>query len=179
MLVVKMDSPFAMENYIESPVCKSTYTPYWSKFKNGILVRCTYHELKASEIIVELYHKPLIGMKKMLGTKIIPLKDVVDVSFAKSDMIIHQKKNENEDVDSDDLDRPAQTCEVQGTISIGTFPKHRQKGEDELIAFREQYLCIKVNEANVFNDINDGGDVEAWVQVNWGGIAKDTRHFKR
>lgn len=95
-------------------------------------------------------------------------------------MVIHTKDDSNNQVINDeDLDKPAQTCVVQGTVSIGCFPKWRQKGEDELLAFREQYLCIKVNEANVFGDINDGGDVEAWVQVNWGGLSKDTRHFKR
>ena len=44
---------------------------------------------------------------------------------------------------------------------------------------KERYLCIKVLEANVFGDLSDGGDAEVWCQINWGGLSKNTRHFKR
>jgi len=44
---------------------------------------------------------------------------------------------------------------------------------------RERYLCVKVNEANVFGDLNDGGDAQVWVDVSWAGVTKQTRHFKK
>lgn len=180
-LVIKMDNAQAIDNKVQSEVVKNTFTPYWSKIDKGITFRGTYHELKASELIVEIWHKPM-GFAKKLGEKIVPLKEVIDVNFAKADVIIHESEGTGgagEILNDDDLDKPAQTCEVQGTVAIGSYPKYRQKGEDELIAFREQYLCIKIIEADVFGDISDGSDVECWVQVNWGGVAKDTKHFKK
>jgi len=82
-------------------------------------------------------------------------------------------------LNDDDLDKPAQTCIIQGTVSVGSFPKFRQIGEDELVGMRERYLCVKINEANVFGDLNDGGEAKVWVDVLWSGITKSTRQFKR
>lgn len=44
---------------------------------------------------------------------------------------------------------------------------------------KELYLCIKINEANVFNDLSDGGDAIVWCEVSWGGLSKKTRNFKK
>ena len=44
---------------------------------------------------------------------------------------------------------------------------------------RSQYLCVKINEANVFGDLNDGGDAKVWCDVSWGGVLKQTKPFKR
>jgi len=65
----------------------------------------------------------MLGNKE-LGRKIIPLSDVVDIAFAKADMIIHRSKP-GPILRDEDLDKVAQTCEVQGTVSIGSFPKYR------------------------------------------------------
>jgi hypothetical protein len=92
-------------------------------------------------------------------------------------MVIHRRVSDV--VNDEDLNRPAQTCEIQGTVSIGSFPQWRQKGEDELVASKERYLCIKINEAQVFGDLNDGGDALVWCQVSWGGLTKKTREFRR
>ena len=59
------------------------------------------------------------------------------------------------------------------------MPRWRQVGEDDTVKFNDQYLAIKINEANVFRDINDGGDAAAWVEINWGGTTKKTREFKK
>lgn len=61
----------------------------------------------------------------------------------------------------------------------GSFPKWRQKGEDELASMRERYLCIRINEANVFGDLNDGGEAIVWCDVTWAGITKRSRQFKK
>ena len=92
-------------------------------------------------------------------------------------MVIH--KDLSGVIDEDDFDKLAQTCVIQGTVSVGSFPKWRQKGEDELVAMRERYLVVKINEANVFGDISDGGEALAWIDVIWGGVLKTTRKFKR
>ena len=94
-------------------------------------------------------------------------------------MVIHKTIDTTDIVDEDDLDKPNQMCDVQGTIGIGTFPKWRQKGEDELIRIQDRYLCVKINEANVFGDLNDGGDAKVWIDVTWAGVTKMTRQFKR
>ena len=44
---------------------------------------------------------------------------------------------------------------------------------------KDRYLCIKINEANVFGDISDGGDALVWIDVIWAGVIKQTRKFKR
>jgi hypothetical protein len=44
---------------------------------------------------------------------------------------------------------------------------------------QEQYLCVKINDANVFGDLNDGGDAIVWVDVTWAGVIKKSRNFKR
>ena len=75
--------------------------PYWAKFKSGILFRGTYHELKSQELIVTLYNKGTIG-RDMLGTKIIPLREVIDINFAKTDMVIHRPKSDKPIIDDDD-----------------------------------------------------------------------------
>ena len=90
-------------------------------------------------------------------------------------MVIHRK----EEISDSDLDKPQQTCEISGSLQIGTFPKWRQKGEDELIRMRDRYLCVKINEANVFDDISDGGEPRVWIDVTWGGVTKRTRDFRR
>jgi hypothetical protein len=68
---------------------------------------------------------------------------------------------------------------VQGTIATGCFPKWRQIGEDDTIRMKDQYLCVKINDANVFGDINDGGDPIVWIDCKWAGVVKKTRQFKR
>lgn len=115
----------------------------------------------------------------LIGQKIIPLRDVIDVSFAKTDMVIHRKKDDEYDSDDEGMNRKSQTCEIQGTVQIGSRPKWCQKGEDELVAKKERYLCIKINEVKVFDDLNDGGDATVWCHVTWGGLTKKTREFKR
>ena len=52
-------------------------------------------------------------------------------------------------------------------------------GEDDLVGMTERYLCVKINEANVFGDLSDGGDAKVWCDVQWSGITKSTREFKR
>ena len=111
-----------------------------------------------------------------LGTKIIPLREVIDVAFAKADMVIY--KGEGTD-DGDDLDKQAQTCTIQGTVNVGSFPRYRQQGNDETVKFMDQYFCVRINEAKVFNDLNDGGDAIVWIDVQWAGVIKQTKQFKR
>ena len=95
-------------------------------------------------------------------------------------MVIHKNEVKGGPIDEDeDLDKLAQTCIIQGTIHVGTFPKWRQKGDDELVGMRNRYLCVKINEANVFGDLNDGGEAKVWVDVQWAGLLKKTREFKR
>ena len=109
-----------------------------------------------------------------MGQKLVPLKEVIDVNFLKCDMVIHRTTEV-----SDDLDKKAQTCTVQGTVSTGCYPKWRQVGDDETVRMAEQYLCVKINEANVFGDLNDGGDAAVWVECKWGGVIKKSRQFRR
>jgi hypothetical protein len=44
---------------------------------------------------------------------------------------------------------------------------------------RNRYLCIKITEAAVFGDLQDGGDPSAWCDVSWAGVQKRTRVFKK
>jgi len=176
-LVFQMDSAMAIEKSVETTVQKNTFLPYWDKIDRGILFRGTYHELKNQELIVSIYKSNLIG-SDLIGQKIIQLRDVVDEGFAKGDVVIHRKESDN-NVDDDDLDKPAQTCIVQGTVNIGTQPKYKQSGEDDTVAMKDTYLCVKINEANVFGDLSDGGDAQVWIDVIWAGMTKQTRKFKR
>ena len=122
-------------------------------------------------------NKLLLGSKE-LGKKIIQLKEVIDINFAKTDMIIHKAEGKTAD-DDDDLDKMPSSCCIQGTVLTGSFPKFRQMGEDDLVGMEERYLCVKINEANVFGGLSDGGDAKVWVDVQWAGITKSTREFKR
>ena len=38
---------------------------------------------------------------------------------------------------------------------------------------------MKINEANVFGDLSDGGEARVWIDVTWGGMVKSTRPFKK
>ena len=143
----------------------------------GILFRGTYHELKAKEIIVTVYRTGALT-DKPIGTKIVPLREVIDVMFAKADMVIHKGEGSKATAD-DDFDKLAQTCTVQGSVLLGSAPKWRQKGEDELVTMRSRFLCVRINEANVFSDLNDGGDAIVWIDVTWGGVTRRTREFKK
>lgn len=64
-------------------------------------------------------------------------------------------------------------------MATGSFPKYRQLGNDDLVRFHDQYFCIKVNEAKVFDNLMDGGDCLVWIEANWGGVIKKTRNFKK
>jgi hypothetical protein len=120
---------------VKSEVLNENYTPYWEKLKNsaggkkeitGLLFRGTYHELKSQEIIITLRNKLSVG-SSVLGTKIIPLRDVIDINFAKTDMIIHKNstKTSNAQESDDDFDKLEQVCSVQGSIIFGSYPKWR------------------------------------------------------
>ena len=87
-------------------------------------------------------------------------------------MIIYKGESENEE-------SRQQICTIQGTVVMGSWPKWRQVGEDETVRMGDQYLCLKINEANVFRDINDGGDASVWIEAKWGGVVKKSRMFKR
>jgi len=52
-----------------------------------------------------------------------PLREVIDINFAKADMVIH--KDFSGVFNEDDIDKLAQTCVIQGTVSVGSFPKWR------------------------------------------------------
>jgi hypothetical protein len=163
---------------VESPVQKNTFLPYWAKIEGGITFRGTYHELKDQELIVTLKNKGILS-DTILGTKLMPLREAIDVNFCKGDMVIHKEIKTGPIADDEDLDKLAQTCIIQGAINVGSFPKWRQKGDDELVGMRNRYLCVKINEANVFGDLNDGGEAKVWVDVQWAGLLKKTREFKR
>lgn len=68
-------------------------------------------------------------------------------------MVIYKDHNKSKDVN-----HVTSTCNVQGTVIIGSHPKWRQFGDDEQLNKSDQYICVQINEANVFRDINDGGD---------------------
>jgi len=44
---------------------------------------------------------------------------------------------------------------------------------------RDRYLCIKIDDAHVFDDVADGADVKVWIDVHWAGVVKTTRQFKK
>ena len=48
-----------------------------------------------------------------------------------------------------------------------------------MVQFKEQYMCVKINEANVFGDLNDGGEAKVWIEVQWAGVTKKSRQFKK
>lgn len=48
---------------------------------------------------------------KVIGTKLMPLTEVIDVNFGKIDMVIH-KKELTLPIRDEDLDKDAQTCEL-------------------------------------------------------------------
>jgi hypothetical protein len=75
---ISLDSPQAIRKQVKSAVQKNNLMPYWAKIEGGILFRGTYHELKSQELILTLYNKNLLGADE-IGTKIIPLRDVIDV----------------------------------------------------------------------------------------------------
>lgn len=100
-----MDSPQAIKNQVASAPIQNTFLPYWAKIKDGIIFRGTYHELKSQELIVKLYSSDGFP-DTLVGQKIIPLRDVIDVSFARTDMVIHRSVVE-EFNDDEDLNRPA------------------------------------------------------------------------
>jgi hypothetical protein len=43
----------------------------------------------------------------------------------------------------------------------------------------DYYFCIKINQANVFGDLNESGEAIVWCEVTWAGITKETRHFMK
>lgn len=47
-----MDNKLAIKTEVKSEKCTNTFTPYWQLIKGNLVFRGTYHELKASEIIV-------------------------------------------------------------------------------------------------------------------------------
>jgi len=61
--------------------------------------------------VITLYNKGIIGATK-LGEKIIQLREVIDVQFAKTDMVIHKSDDTGPILNDDDLDKPAQTCVI-------------------------------------------------------------------
>jgi hypothetical protein len=72
--------------------------------------RGSYHELKAEELLLTLKQKNMMGSEP-IGTKLVPLTEVIDVNFAKTDMVIH-KKALTLPIKDEDLDKDAQTCEL-------------------------------------------------------------------
>ena len=103
-IVISLDSPQAIMNQVQSKDIKNTILPYWPKIdqgSKGITFRGTYHELKSQELTVSLYSKE--GLRDYpIGEKIIPLRDVIDVSFAKTDMVIHKKEGFSQDIENDE-----------------------------------------------------------------------------
>jgi hypothetical protein len=67
--------------------------------------------LKASELVVTIKDKGTLTSKDV-GSKILPLSEVIDVCFAKADMVIHRKdggpkKVQMEDDDDEAFDKDA------------------------------------------------------------------------
>lgn len=85
-----MDSPQALKSLVGSEPLKNNTLPYWAALnQGGIVFRGTYHELKSSELILTLYNK--VGFtESSIGTKIVQLREVIDINFAKTDMVIHR-----------------------------------------------------------------------------------------
>lgn len=113
--------------------------PYWAEVNDGgnkgILFRGTWHELKAAELTITLKNKINALTSKDIGSKVVPLSEVVDVNYAQADMVIHKKEKSSkvEFDDDEQLDKDAQTCTIQGSVNIGSEPKWRQKGEDDVL----------------------------------------------
>ena len=44
---------------------------------------------------------------------------------------------------------------------------------------RNRYFCVKINQAQVFGDLRDGGDPKVWCEVRWAGMSKETPRFNK
>jgi hypothetical protein len=112
---------------VTSETAYNNFNPYWKKLARGVKFRGTWHQLKSQEVIVSIRQAGML-LAPPIGTKIIPLREVVDVQFAKTDMIIHDRgktKARSQADDEDEFDDSAQVCTVQGTVMIGSCPKWR------------------------------------------------------
>jgi len=47
------------------------------------------------------------------------------------------------------------------------------------VALNNYYFCLQINEANVFQDISDGGEALVWCDVIWNGVRKESRRYKK
>jgi len=68
--------------------------PYWSQIERGsaskgIVFRGTYHELKSQDLTLTLWDNKNLLDSKLIGTKQMPLREVIDIAFARTDMVIH------------------------------------------------------------------------------------------
>lgn len=175
-MTVLLNSKQAIQKNVKSEILKNTPNPYWDILTDGqIIFRGTYQELKQQELLITLLDNSSLLQSDEIGSKLIPLKDVVDNSFAKTEMVIWRDKNKSDN----EINRRQIGCTMQGVVQVGSFPRWRQQGDDDSVKFADQYLCVQINEANVFRDINDGGDAQAWVEVKWAGSSKRTKKFKK
>ena len=90
---------------MNSDVQQNTNLPFWKALSNGIVFRGSYHELKAEDLLLTLKQKNMMGSVN-IGEKLVPLTEVIDVNFAKADMVIH-KKPLTLPIKDEDLDKEA------------------------------------------------------------------------
>lgn len=83
---------------IKSSILENNNLPYWAKICDedkisGILFRGTYHELKSQEIELTIFNKKNLLTSTLIGSKIVQLREVLEVGFSKTDMVIHKLSN--------------------------------------------------------------------------------------
>ena len=112
-MTVLLNSKQAIQKYVKSETLKNTPNPYWDQLTDGqIIFRGTYQELKQQELLITLLDCSNLLQSDEIGSKLIPLKEVIDSSFAKTEMVIWRDKYKPDNGPNSNQ----MNCTIQGAV---------------------------------------------------------------
>ena len=105
-LEILLDDRHCIKKCVKSKTLVNQYFPYWDEISDGmILFRGTYGELRMKELLVTVIDKSSI-LDTQIGQKLIPMKDILEKGFIKTEMIIWRDHKHKED----DLNHVTNSC---------------------------------------------------------------------
>lgn len=146
---------------LTTKVMKRELNPQWPVVTGGMNFRGTLHDLENLRLEITLFNGTLA--KKVVGTRTIQLRGIVDSGTIKADIVQRGRQS------------TGHVCFAKGRITISSEPKYRQLGEILHLSSKEQYLCVKVMRIDNLLLPSERGVVNSFVTVEWGNQVKTSR----
>jgi hypothetical protein len=157
----------ASNNRVVSEICKQSATPMWSNFTGCIVFRGTMSMLESQSFIATLIDRSGLIFRKVLSTKMVSLKGLLDSERIKSEFTMISPETKEK-----------YYTPFEGIVNVDHRIKFKQSGENVVLLSTKKYLCISIMRVENIRPAETRGIVDSFISAEWCGLVQRTRTIK-